>query len=124
MKVCVPSMGNNGMNENVGQHFGKVPTYTIVNTETNEVKVVPNTSEHMGGVGLPPELLAKYGIDIMLCAGLGGRAIQLFEHFGIMVYIGAYGTVKDAIAMWNNNNLQVATDENACKEHSQGKCDH
>ena len=40
------------------------------------------------------------------------------------IYIGAYGTVKDAIAMWNNNNLQVATDENACKEHSQGKCDH
>ena len=124
MKVCIPTMGNRGMNENVGEHFGRVPTYTIVDTETNEVKVIPNTSEHMGGVGLPPELLAKYGIDIMLCGGLGRRAIGLFEQYGIMVYVGAYGTVKDAVDMWKTNKLQQATDENSCKQHAFRKEDH
>ena len=35
-----------------------------------------------------------------------------------MVYVGAYGTVKDALEMWKNNKLQPATDENACAQHA------
>ncbi len=30
-------------------------------------------------------------------------------------YIGAKGTVKDAIGMWKDNMLQMATDKNACE---------
>ncbi|MFO7677002.1 MAG: NifB/NifX family molybdenum-iron cluster-binding protein, partial [Thermoplasmatota archaeon] len=51
MKICVPTMGNKGLEENIGEHFGRVPTYTIVDVENNKVKVVQNTSEHMGGDG-------------------------------------------------------------------------
>jgi predicted Fe-Mo cluster-binding NifX family protein len=89
-----------------------------VDTETNEVSVFPNTSEHMGGIGLPPELIAKKGVHVMLCSGLGPRAIQMFEQFGIEVFVGASGTVKDAINAWKSGKLQLATDENACKEHN------
>lgn len=124
MKICVPTMGNRGMDEYVGEHFGRVPTYTIIDTETNEVKVIPNTSEHMGGIGLPAEILARHGIDTMICSGLGRRAIGLFEQYGIMVYVGAYGTVKDALEMWKNNRLQVATDENACRQHAYRRHEH
>jgi len=53
MKVAVPTMGNEGLDEEVGQHFGRVPTYTIVDTETNDVKVINNTSQHAGGQGYP-----------------------------------------------------------------------
>ena len=118
MKVCVPTLGYGGLEEQVGGHFGRVPTYTIVDTETNEVRVIENTSEHMGGRGYPPELLAKESVEVMLCSGLGRRAIGLFEQFGIMVYVGASGTVKDALEMWKKGMLQPATDENACKEHA------
>lgn len=124
MKVCIPTMGNNGLNEIVGEHFGRVPTFTMYDTETSEVKVFPNTSEHMGGFGLPAEILAKEGVDTMICSGLGRRAIQIFEQHGIMVYIGAYGTVKDALDMWKDKKLQMATDENACAQHAYRKEDH
>ena len=117
MKVCVPTMGNMGLNENVSEHFGRAPTFTIINIDTNEVKVVPNTSEHMGGSGYPPEIMANEGVDLMLCSGLGPRAIKMFEQFGIEVYVGAYGTVKEAIQAWQAGRLQVATDANACKMH-------
>lgn len=33
----------------------------------------------MGGMGLPAELLAREGIDTMICSGLGRRAIGLFK---------------------------------------------
>ncbi|MDK2826366.1 MAG: hypothetical protein PWQ44_1546, partial [Methanolobus sp.] len=36
MKLCIPSMGQNGMEDTVGQHFGKVPYYTLYDTETRE----------------------------------------------------------------------------------------
>ncbi|MHA1386469.1 MAG: NifB/NifX family molybdenum-iron cluster-binding protein, partial [Candidatus Helarchaeota archaeon] len=61
MKVCIPTMGDKGLDEEVGAHFGRVPTYTIIDTETNNVEVVKNNSEHMGGVGLPAEILASLG---------------------------------------------------------------
>ncbi len=118
MKVCVPTMGNRGLNEQVGEHFGRVPTYTIVNTDTGEVEILPNTSMHMGGEGYAPELLSTADVDVMLCSGLGRRAIGMFEEFGIMVYVGAYGTVKDAIQMWKEGKLQPATDANACGRHA------
>jgi predicted Fe-Mo cluster-binding NifX family protein len=117
MKVAIPTMGDKGMNEQVGQHFGKVPTYTIVDTETNEVRVISNTSEHMGGRGLPPELLANEGVNTMLAAGLGMKAIMLFQELGIMVYVGAQGTVEDTIKLWQDGKLQAATEEDACKDH-------
>jgi len=124
MKVCIPTMGNKGLDEQIGEHFGRVPAFTIVDTETNEVEVIPNTSHHMGGSGYPPELMQKKGVDIMLCSNLGHRAIGMFEEFGIEVYIGAYGTVKDTIRMWENNMLQMATDKNACKQHTYRRKEH
>ncbi|WP_424353357.1 NifB/NifX family molybdenum-iron cluster-binding protein [Methanosarcina mazei] len=94
MKVCIPTKDNKGMDGTVEQHFGKAPTYTILDTETGEVSVIPNTSEHMGGVDLPPEFLRKNGVEIMLCGGLGYKAVKMFESCGISVFVGAGGTVS------------------------------
>ena len=124
MKVCIPTMGKRGLDEQVGEHFGRVPTYTIVDTETKEVTVIDNTSEHMGGRGYPPEIIAKTGTQAMLCSGLGRRAIAMFEDLGIMVYVGANGTVMDTLTMFNEGQLQPATDANACKQHAFRREDH
>ena len=117
VKVSIPTLGNLGLDEYVSEHFGRAPTFTIVDLETNEVKVIPNTSQHMGGEGYPPEIMARQGVEVMLCSGLGPRAIALFEQLGIEVYVGAYGTVRETIQAWQAGRLQMATDENACKAH-------
>jgi predicted Fe-Mo cluster-binding NifX family protein len=124
MRISVPSMGNRGLDEHVGEHFGRVPTYTIFDTETEQVEVIPNTSEHMGGRGYPPELLSKAGVNVMVCGGLGRRAIMMFEQMGIHVYVGARGTVRDAIQMYRSGSLEEATDENACQQHAFRSEDH
>jgi predicted Fe-Mo cluster-binding NifX family protein len=124
MRISVPSMGNRGMDEMVGEHFGRVPTYTIYDTETDNVEVISNTSEHMGGTGYPPELLANAGVNVMVCGGLGRRAIMMFEEMGIRVYVGASGTVRAAIEMFQAGSLAEATDENACQQHAFRSPDH
>ena len=117
MKVAIPTLGTRGLEEDISPHFGRAPTFTIVDMETNEVRVLPNTSEHMGGIGLPPQHMANAGAQVMLCSGLGPRAIQMFRQFGIIVYVGASGKVKDAIQAWQEGRLQIATEANACEEH-------
>ena len=118
MKVCIPTIDELGLGDSIGEHFGRVPTYTIVDLETDGVKVIPNTSHHMGGQGDPPEIMAKEGVDVMICQGLGRRAISLFESLGIEVYIGASGTVREAITMFQEGMLQKATLDNACGKHA------
>ena len=117
MKVCVPTYEMKELEDIVCEHFGRAPTFTIVNMENGEVSVIPNTSEHFGGIGLPPEALAKEGVHAMLCGGLGPKAVMMFEQAGIDVFVGASGTVRDMIKAWQEGRLSEATDENACKEH-------
>lgn len=118
MKICVPTIGKDGLNNIVGEHFGRVPTYTIVDLDTDDVKVIPNTSHHMGGQVDPPEIMAKEGVNVMICQGLGRRAITMFEEFGIEVYIRATGTVRDVVEAFRQGRLQKASVNDACGKHA------
>jgi predicted Fe-Mo cluster-binding NifX family protein len=117
MKICVPTIGDKGLDEYISEHFGRAPTFTIIDLKTNEVKVLPNRGEHMGGTGHMPQILADEGINAVLCSGLGPRAINMFEQLGVEVYVGAFGTVRETIQAWQEGRLQVATSGNACKMH-------
>lgn len=117
MKVAVPTNGERGLDEEVGLHFGKVPTYTIVDTQTSQIQIVENTSEHRGGVGLPPELIANTGANVMIVFNAGMRAINRLQELGIDVYTGAQGTVREALEALQDGRLEPANAQNACKEH-------
>lgn len=117
MKVCVPSMGTAGINEHVSQHFGRSPTFTIVDVEKGALEVVRNNSSHMGGSGLPVDVLQGRGVQVLLAGGLGPKAVLAFQQLGIKVFVGATGTVKDAIDDWMNGFLIEASIDNACREH-------
>ncbi|MEM4728835.1 MAG: NifB/NifX family molybdenum-iron cluster-binding protein [Thermoplasmata archaeon] len=117
MKVAVPTLGERGLDELVSEHFGRAPTFTIVDSETDEVKVIQNRSEHMGGAGKPPEHLAREGVKVMLPSGMGPRALAMFKSLGIEVYMGARGTVSETLELWKRGRLLPASEETACREH-------
>ncbi len=124
MKVCVPSMEIGGLDDYICEHFGRAPTFTVVDLDTGEVEIIPNTSEHMGGIGKPPELIAKAGVDVMICSNLGPKAIAMFRQLGIKVYVGASGKVRDAIRLWQEGRLMEGTEAIACSEHRHGGFGH
>lgn len=117
-RVCIPTAGPGGLDDLVGEHFGRVPSYTIYNSETGEVEVVDNTSEHMGGSGLPAQILAGLGIDVLLCNGLGRRAIGILSENGIEVCVGVSGTAGEAIESWKGGQLSGASEGDACQKHT------
>ena len=117
-KYAIPvENSTNGLDSPVAQHFGRSPAYVIVSEAKEFITSIENHSEHMGGVGKPPDVLIEQNIDVLLCVGLGPRAIRRFEEKGIEVFIGASGTARETIDLFHMNKLQMATDENACKNH-------
>jgi predicted Fe-Mo cluster-binding NifX family protein len=123
-RLCIPTEGSGGLDARIGEHFGRVPTYTLYNSETGEVEVVDNTSEHAGGSGLPGEILAGMGIDVLLCSGLGRRAIGILSENGIEVFTGVSGTAREAIESWKGRSLTPASDKDACQKHEFHDHDH
>ena len=117
MKISIPVMDRSGLSSTVGQHFGKVPDYAIIDTDNDELSFLENTSEHRGGVGMPPELLAKAGVHVMLCAGLGPKAVVMLSSLGIQVFVGAKSTVGETMEAYKAGKLTRADHENACQEH-------
>ncbi len=117
MKLCIPTMEQGGLDDEVSAHFGRAPTFTVVDMESKKVVVVKNRSEHMGGLGKPPEHIAKTGAKVLICSGLGPRAIDMLNSLGVEVFIGAAGKAGEALRMWEEGELQPATHEAACKDH-------
>ena len=117
-RICVPTAGRGGLEDAVGEHFGRVPTYTIFDSGTRKVEVVDNMSEHAGGTGLPADILSKLKIDVLLCRGAGRRALDIFGGKGIEVCIGVDGTAGEAIYAWKAGTLSSASGADACQQHT------
>ena len=123
MRVTIPTEGKEGLSEPVAGHFGQAKWYTIVDTETGEIEYVENTSSHRGGVGMPPEVIHKAGTDVVLCPFLGPPAVKLFDQFGIKAYVGACGTVEEALNDWEAGKLSEP-DPMGMPPHEAGDCGH
>lgn len=117
-KICVPTATSGGLNDLVGEHFGRVPTYTLFDTETRSADIISNTSEHAGGSGLPADILSNLGIDVLLCKGAGRRALEILGGNGIEVCIGVAGTAGEAVRAWETGSLASATSKDACQQHA------
>lgn len=117
IKIIIPTEGHNKLNDPVADHFGRSRTYTLLNKEGEVLKVIDNTSEHMGGKGLPPELIKKHGVNILLCRELGPRALSLCQKLDIDVYVIKAKTVKEIFSLWKTGRIEKADRQNVCSEH-------
>ncbi|MCK4591833.1 NifB/NifX family molybdenum-iron cluster-binding protein [Candidatus Parcubacteria bacterium] len=117
MKIAIPTNGRKGLSDAVAEHFGRCNTYTFLDEDGNIIEIIANTSEHMGGTGLPPEFMKKHGANILLCKELGIRALNLCKQLEIDVYVYQTETVKEIFEMWKNNKIKKANLNDVCEEH-------
>ena len=117
MKIAIPSMDDCGLQAAVAGHFGQASFFTLVDPDTGEVSAQANSGHHQDGQQTPAELLAEAGANVVLCNGLGRRAVSFFAEAGIDVFMGAEGTVQEAIEAHRQGQLQAATEAAACPGH-------
>ena len=114
MKYAIPLDNSNGWNSIVGQHFGRVPYYAIWDDEDDSLDIINNESNHMGGAGMPMEYLATK-CEVVLCKGVGARAVKLGNQLGLQVYMGALDSLEATITSFKEGKLQLATKDDGCK---------
>lgn len=115
MIIIIPTNNKKGLEDNVAEHFGRCRTYTFLDEKGKVIRVIDNTSEHMGGIGTPPELMKKHNADILLCRGIGFKALELCRQFSIKVYTSKEESVKKIFDLWKENKLKKAGSEDACR---------
>jgi len=101
MRIAFSTETNEGLDAPISQHFGRCPYYVIVEMEGDTIKGVntidnPFYNSH-GAPGQVPSFIKQQGVDIMISGGMGGRAAEFFEQFGIKPITGASNIVKDAL---------------------------
>jgi predicted Fe-Mo cluster-binding NifX family protein len=117
MKICIPTTSDKGLDDYVNDHFGSSPFYTLINTDSNDVEILSNLDDKTHGSCSPASLLAEKGTNVMICKGMGRRAISFFSQSNIEVYICDNGKVSNIVDMYKNNQLRKMNLDDGCQGH-------
>lgn len=124
MKIAIATDNNN-----VSAHFGRCPSYTIVEIDNDKVKsneVVNNPGHEPGRI---PEFLDSLGVKVIIAGGMGPRAVGFFNDFKIKSIVGISGSVDAVINDYISGNVesgQTTCTEGGGKGYGLDKtvCDH
>lgn len=101
-------------NGEVFQHFGKTESFKIYNVEDNTVVSSEIIGSNGTGHGALAGLLAKQGINVLICGGIGGGAQAALTEAGIELCAGAQGNTDQVVEAYLKGEL----------ESSGVNCDH
>lgn len=124
MKIAISTDG-----EYVSAHFGRCPSFTIVEIEEGEVvskEVVDNPGHQPAFL---PEFLSEKGVSCIIAGGMGRRAEALFAEKGIQTIVGISDRVDQVIEKLISGTLEGG--ESLCRPGSgrgygmeKSECDH
>ncbi|MBR7140131.1 MAG: dinitrogenase iron-molybdenum cofactor biosynthesis protein [Lentisphaeria bacterium] len=94
-------------NHQVFQHFGHTPGFAIFEAETGKIVSEKLVSSGDSGHGALAALLAEEKVDVLICGGIGGGAINALKQAFILVVGGAEGDVREVAEAFLNNTLKL-----------------
>jgi len=101
LKIAISTDGNM-----VSAHFGRCPSFTLVEVKDNEVinrSSIDNPGHHPGFL---PQFLHDKGINVIVAGGMGMSALNLFNQVSIDTIVGVSGSIEDVINKIANGELE------------------
>lgn len=121
MKICIPVVESDGLESKLSGHFGSSPFFAICDDVQGTCEIVKNVNEHHAhGMCQPLNQLGGYGLDAVVCGGMGAGAIGKFNAAGIRVYLGHSASVRAALQEFGEHRAPELTPELGCRHHSCG----
>lgn len=120
MRIAFSCDDNKGLNATMSHHFGRCAYYTFVDVENNEVKkveVLENPFANQHEPGAVPQYIHQQNADVMISGGMGGRAMQFFNQFGVEPVTGGQGFVNAVLDQYLNGELKGAHGCAESEEH-------
>ncbi|MCX5906216.1 MAG: NifB/NifX family molybdenum-iron cluster-binding protein [Deltaproteobacteria bacterium] len=111
MRIAFASEDKQGLDGEVSMHFGRCPYYTFLEVEEGKVKtwkVVDNPYFGNHEPGKVPEFIHSQEAKVMIAGGMGPRAIEFFDGYGIEAVTGAVGKTKDVLDAYLRGDLRGA----------------
>lgn len=106
-------------NGNIFMHFGRSEQFKIYDIQDGKVLNEQVVGTGGTGHGALAGLLAKGGVDTLICGGIGGGAINALTQAGIKVYAGAQGNCDACVEALIAGTL-AQTGEATCDCHGHG----
>ena len=113
MRVAVTYKDNE-----VFQHFGHSEEFKLYEVEDGKVASSKVIGSNGSGHGALATLLADEGVNVLICGGIGGGAMDALTEAGIEVVAGVSGNTDDAVNAYLNGELE-STGVN-CDHHGEG----
>jgi predicted Fe-Mo cluster-binding NifX family protein len=109
MKICVTAVADR-LDAQVDPRFGRSQYFVIVDPATMEFEAMPNAALNApGGAGIQAaQAMVNEGVDVVISGNMGPNAFQVLSAAGVKIATGAYGTVKDAIELYQAGKLTEA----------------
>jgi len=114
VRIVVPVMDKTGLDAQLSEHFGRAPYFSVIELDENRSvvtqKTVPNTSEHFGGTGRPPDRILQFKPNALITYGMGPRALDIFQSANVAVLKANTNTVRDVVSAYSNDELEELTE--------------
>ena len=108
MKICVTSQGET-LDSLVDQRFGRSRYFLIVDSESMECEALKNPNiDAAGGAGIQSAMLvSNKEAKILITGHCGPNGFHTLEAAGVEVFVGASGTVREAIEKYKKGELRL-----------------
>ncbi len=111
VRIVIPVADEQG--KQMSAHFGRAPYFAWFDVNSGEIVdkgIAPNDSSHFGGQGLPPERMMALGADIVISAGMGMNAIQMFQNSTVAVLKAVNESTERSINDFVEGRLEELTE--------------
>jgi predicted Fe-Mo cluster-binding NifX family protein len=110
MKIAITAEGET-LQSAVDPRFGRAKYFIVIDSETGVFKAVNNaTNLHAAqGAGIQAgRTVTELGVEAVVTGNVGPKAFSLLNAAGIKIFIGASGTVGQALEQFKQGALQSA----------------
>ncbi len=121
MKIAVSASGPD-LNSQIDPRFGRCAYFLIVETEDMSFEALDNASMSLGGgagIGAAQSVGSK-GVKAVITGNCGPNAANTLAAAGIQLYVGQSGSVKEAVARFNANQLNATSEANVVDHFGMG----
>lgn len=124
MKICMPTTDDRGSDARLADHFGSAPCFTFFDTDSGCWAVTANAHEdHEPGRCDPTAAIRSEAAQVVICRGLGRRALERLRSVGVEVFVTQEATAGRALDAFGAGRLGAMVLQEACSG-GHGDCGH
>jgi predicted Fe-Mo cluster-binding NifX family protein len=111
VRIVIPVEDEKG--ESLSEHFGRAPYFAWYELEDGKIVdkgIVPNDSEHFGGIGVPPDRILQLRPYAVITFGMGPRALSRFQSERVAVLQAVSSRVEEDLNGFLKGDLKELTE--------------